>query len=73
MSNKDENLVDFDGITTLDIEPDKVLKGGIKAKMKVAILIGVLENDDLYFASSLGDTTKVLWLLEIAKKDLLDY
>lgn len=60
------------GTTTMDIESSKVLSGGLRNCVKDVVLIGYDQDDELYFASAVGDVTKVLWLLEQAKKQLLE-
>jgi len=64
-------ILQFGGITFGRIEPDKVLEAN-KGKFKEVFLIGLDENSDDYYASSTGDLPTLLWMLERAKKELLD-
>jgi hypothetical protein len=58
-------------ITTLDLDPDLVLKAALENKLEMAVVIGV-RNGELYFASSAGDGGEVMWWMEKAKKALLE-
>jgi hypothetical protein len=58
------NIVDFPGITTVDLAPDRVLQAAIDVKLKTAIVIGYTENGDEYLATSTASGPTVLWLLE---------
>jgi hypothetical protein len=58
-------------ITKLDCPPDRILESAI-GEVTDAIIVGWDKNGDLYFASSIGDCPEVLWLLELAKKGLLE-
>lgn len=69
----DDNIEIFDGPTTLDIPPSRVLSGAQEQSFKSIVVLGELEDGSLYFASSAGDGAAVLWLIEKAKKDLLDF
>lgn len=70
------NVIEFNGMTKLDIDPDKVLTEAV-GKLESAIVLGYVKGNgehgegEEYFASSYGDNRKTLWLLERLKKDLL--
>ncbi len=67
----DDNIIDFDGLTTLDIDPDAVLEGA-KGKLKKVLIIGVEEESgDYYFAASGGTNAENLWDAEQFKMFLL--
>lgn len=63
-------VIEFNGATCLDIEPDKVLKSA-EGMLKKVIIVGYAD-DGLYVAASSGDIGHNLLLLEQAKKYLLD-
>lgn len=63
-------VVDFAGITTLDIDPDRILQSAI-GKMDQVVLIGWDKNGQEYFSSSVSDGGTVLWHMERAKLQLL--
>ena len=64
------NIVDFPGTTYGDIPPDRVLESAI-GKMDTVIIIGYDDEGMEYFASSTGDATEMVWLLERMKLKLL--
>ena len=68
--NKD-NVIEFNGITKLDLEPDRVLEN-TKGKLKSFLIIGYDTDDEFYFSSTLANAGEMLWLIELAKKQLLE-
>lgn len=66
------NVVDLPVVTTLDIDPNKILNAAID-EIESGVIIGWDKNKDFYFASSQGDLREVLLLLELAKKELLEF
>lgn len=68
----DSNVVEFQGITKLDIPAERVLQRAMDAGLTEAVAIGLDPSGQFWFASSKADGGDVLWLLEIAKKRLLD-
>ena len=58
-------------ITKLDLPVDQILEAA-KGKMQGVVLLGYDNNDELYFASTIADGGEVIWLLENAKKQLLE-
>lgn len=66
-----ENVVLFPGITTLDIEPQRVIDSAAEAGLTDVVVLGYDKNGDEYFASSVADGAEVLWLLERLKLKLL--
>lgn len=65
------NVVDFTGVTSLDLAPERILDQARDADLEVAIVVGVDKDGELYFASSAADGGTVLWWFEKAKKALL--
>ena len=57
------------GMTKLDLPEDQVLEQAM-GKLDGVVLMG-WDDGELYFASSLADCTKVLWLIEKSKLQLL--
>lgn len=68
-----DNIEEFPGTTLLDIEPSTILSAALKADLSTSIVIGINENEELYFASSTGNMANILYYLELAKKELLDF
>lgn len=66
-----DNVIELGGITSLDLPADRVLTNNI-GKFDGVVLIGWDGNDEFTFASSYADGGTVLWLLEQAKKKLLE-
>lgn len=66
----DDKIIDFSGCTTLDIPPERVIRGAEQADLKCIIIIGETE-DELYMATSMGRNADVIYLLEQAKHRLL--
>ena len=67
-----DNVVEFNSITSLDTPPPRVLAKAAGAKLESCVVVGFKEDGDFYFASSNADGGDVLWLLELAKKKLLE-
>lgn len=66
-----EVVVVLDMQTTLPISVDRVLDAPEARALKVAILVGVDADGDLYFAGSDSDAAQIVWLFERAKDVLL--
>jgi len=64
-------IIEFSGITLLDIDPDKVLEGA-KDELEQVILAGYDKDGELYLASSSRDIGSNLLLLERFKMFLLE-
>lgn len=65
------NVVDFPGITRLNLDPDRTLEN-TKGKLDGFIICGYDKEGDEYFASTFADGGEVLWLLERCKKKLME-
>lgn len=65
------NVVRFTGITKLDEPCDRILEDATKANLDEVVVIGYAAGD-FYFASSVADGGTVVWMLELAKKRLLE-
>ena len=61
------NIVNLDVITTLDIDPNRVIESLKDAKLTDIIVIGYDEEGEFYFAGSKADGGEALWMLEMAK------
>lgn len=64
------NVIRFNGITRLDIDPDVVLEAAV-GKLEGVVVIGYDKDGNEYFASSYADGGTPLWLLERLKLQLL--
>ena len=65
------NILSFEGITTLDLDPDMVLQNNI-GKLEGFVLVGYTKDGKEYICSTFGDNPTILWLLERAKKQILE-
>jgi hypothetical protein len=63
-------VVELDCETTLEIPPDKVLKAAV-GKLDHVLVLGYDKHGDEYFAASMVDRAKILWLVERFRLDLL--
>lgn len=71
MSTND-NVVPWGGVTRHDIPATRVLEAAETVCMDTVVVIGYDDDGEFYFASSAADGGKVLWLLEMARKQLLE-
>ena len=63
-------VVDFPGITNLDISPDRVLNRAL-GKLDGVVVLGYDKDGQEYFKTSYADGGDMLWLLERAKLALM--
>lgn len=68
--NDDDNVLIWPGTTLHALPVDRIAKAAEKADLMLCIIVGVTKGGDLYFASTEGDCTMVLWQLERAKMEL---
>ena len=66
------NIVELPVITKLDIPSERVLHSAAKHGMDDVVVIGYDNDGEFYFASNKADGGTVIWLLELAKKKLLE-
>ena len=66
------NVIELPVVTTLDIPPERILSKAVDADLQEVIIIGTSKEGDLYFAGSMADGGNALWLIEKAKKALLE-
>jgi len=68
----DEKVVRLDCVTRLDIPVEAILEEAIKVDLEEVVVIGWEKDGEMYFSSSKADGGDVLWLMEKAKKMLLE-
>jgi hypothetical protein len=67
-----ENIIQFPGTTTVDLDPDEVLEAS-KGQLERFILVGYTKDTgDYWFAATHGDNEKNNWLLDKFKQFLLN-
>ena len=59
-------VIHLKGETTLDIPVERVLDGA-KEVCKTAVVLGITHDGKGYFASSIGRSEDIIWLLERLK------
>ena len=64
------DIINFKGITTLDLEPDRVLAEAVGGLSEV-VVVGFDKDGEAFFASSVADGGQALWHLERAKWRLM--
>lgn len=64
-------IINYPGITRLDLAPDHILEAAA-GKLEGVVVIGYTTDGEEYFASSYADGGTVLWLLERCKHELLN-
>lgn len=64
-------IMRYSGITPKDWNPDQLLDEAM-GKLDECIIIGHDKDGDFYFDSSKADGGTIVWLLEKAKKKLLE-
>lgn len=65
-------LVYLNNLTKLDIPVERVINDEVAKGLEHAIVIGYDKDGDFYFAGTYAAGPETLWLLELAKKKLLD-
>ena len=64
-------VIFLNNATKLDIPPDRILNSAV-GLLEGVVLLGYDKGGEEYFASSYADGGDVLWLLEKAKKKLME-
>ena len=65
-------VIEFAGLTRLDIPAERILTKALEADLSHALVLGWDDDGDFYFAGSYGGGPETLWLLELAKKRLME-
>jgi hypothetical protein len=65
------DVLEFNGVTRLKLDPQRVLSKALEAGLSSAIVIGYDADGKFYFGSTDSDGPSVLWDLEKAKQMLL--
>lgn len=65
-------IVSLDTVTSLDLDPDRVLEAAVGEFPEGVVVIGYDSDGEFNFCSSISDGPEALWLLELAKKRLLE-
>lgn len=65
------NVIPLPVITTLDLDAERVLGGAINSTLQSCIVLGYDADGEFYFSATMADGGEALWLLELAKLNLL--
>ena len=65
-----DNVIEFNGYTKNDIDPNKPLTGALD-KLKMCVVLGYEHDGKEYFAASTGNAPEVVFLVERFKHFLL--
>ena len=66
-----DKFVIVNGITSPEVSVDQVLKAAI-GELEEVVIIGTHKDGKEYFASSIADGPNVNWMLDRAKKALIE-
>lgn len=64
-------VIEWGGVTRLDLPPERIVRRALEADLSGVVVIGYTAEGAFYFASSYADGGEVVWLLEMAKSELL--
>jgi hypothetical protein len=67
-----DNVAEFPGVSRHPSPVPKILAAASGQKLQSVVVVGMRENGTLYFASSDSDGKEVLWLMELAKWELME-
>jgi len=67
-----DNVIPLGNITRLNLPPDRVLDAAKGSCSGGVVVLGWDDDGSFYFASSIADGGDVVWLMEMAKKKLLE-
>ncbi len=67
-----DNVRMFPGISPNNYDASLMLQAADRADLSSVVIIGWDDNGDLFFSSNVGSGPECLWLIEKAKKALLE-
>ena len=65
-------IIELGTATTAAISPEKILRGALAADLTEAVVIGQRADGTVYFAMSTAEAPAVNWMLDCAKRLLMD-
>lgn len=66
------NVTEFPGVSRNPTPVPKILASAAGQRLQSVVVVGQREDGTLYFASSDSDGPGVLWLMELAKWELME-
>lgn len=70
LPKKKATVIPLNNVTRLDLPADRILEGAI-GQLEDVVILGKTSSGEYYFASSVADGGKVLWMLEKLKFELM--
>ena len=64
------NVIEFNGITKLDLDPERVLEKA-RGRLESVVIMGYDKDGHEYFGSSISNGPEVNWLIDSLKARLL--
>jgi len=65
-------VIELETVTSASIPPDKILQAALKAGLTEVVVIGQRSDGTVYFAMSTAEAPSVNWMLDCAKRLLMD-
>lgn len=65
-------VIPLETTTAAEIPPDRILSAALEAGLTEAVVIGQRPDGTVYFAMSTAEASAVNWLLDCAKRLLMD-
>ena len=67
------NVIDFFGKTSIDLEPEEMIKNAMEEyKFKGVVLVCWHGDDQFTVCSSMGASAEIVYALELGKKAIMD-
>lgn len=67
-----DNVIELKAVTPETIPPATILHAALRADLTEAIVVGQRPDGTVYFAMSAADVPNVNWMLDCAKRLLMD-
>lgn len=65
------DIVQWNGITKLDLPPELILTEGLETDLEHVLLLGWTKDGQFYFASTFAGAPENLYLMERARHELM--
>lgn len=59
-------------VTSEELSPIAMLEAAKNGDLQKVVIVGIDADGNSFFSSSIGDAREVNWMLELAKRDLMD-
>ena len=60
----ENNVIEWDGITSLDLPAERILRRALEAGLDKVVIVGRTEDGHEYFISSMADAADCAWHLQ---------